>query len=170
MTEDNTREPTQAEIDDAMKEMEDERSEDNIDSQTQTSREMDAIRELDTNSHNQHKFLERATFENEDPIRTTFLHAEEAGRPDFSVRFLGSVKTAAEQMLDSHIEDVNEKFPKEKPVTNMIANYFAEKIKNITESGMSMEGFNMRLNASKILDTSRTRNTRSLDNLKNKRV
>ncbi len=114
--------------------------------------------------HNQHTFLDRATFGQDNTLKNTFLHPEEAGRPDFSVRFLLSITTASRQMLDELIIALNKKFPKEKPLTNEIAEYFESKVNNITNSGMSMEGFAMKLNTTKTIDTTKRR-SRNIDNL-----
>lgn len=74
-----------------------------------------------------------------DATRTTFLHKEELGKPLFSVRFYQSMKSIA-KMYNSEL----------------VKEYFDNHIKNITSSGMSNEGFIMKLNVTNNRNVRRT--------------
>lgn len=110
---------------------------------------------------NQHVFLNKAAFESEDTIRTTYLSEWELGRPTFTVRFLLDLYKMAEfELIPPTFEN-----SKVKPY-NFIATYFKEKIQNITHSGMSNKGFAMNLNVTQRRDVTkkRDRNTSGLKN------
>jgi len=96
---------------------------------------------------NQHSFLHKAAFESPNTLKTTYLNSQECGRPDFPVRFLLSVKTVSEQMLDEITKEIG--------IPNIISRYFNEKVMNITNSGMSQEGFAMNLNVTRQINTTR---------------
>ncbi len=134
---------------------------------------------------NSHTFLHRAVFDEEDTIKLTNLDYEELGRPLFNVRFLLDMEDIAKFYLDEEILDMNikekERLEKEKSkdeneldkeqliIVNKIADYFKQKIKNITDSGMSKDGFTAGLNVTKRVDTTRKRvRENSMDNLKGK--
>ena len=111
---------------------------------------------------NQHTFIHKATFDSEDTVRTTFLSESELGRPLFSVRFLLDLHDISKFYLDPVIKEL-----KLDPASaNGIANYFWDKIQNITASGMSNKGFSMNLNVTRKMDTVRERIRESIDNLK----
>ncbi len=103
--------------------------------------------------HNQYTFLSKAAFDSEDTIRTTNLADHELGRPLFNVRFLLDLHDIAQYYLNDLLKTVG-KDPKSQ---NRIANYFWEKIQNITASGMSKDGFSSKLIATKKIDIARSR-------------
>jgi len=102
---------------------------------------------------NQHAFLDKATFKSNDTVRTTLLTDPELGRPLFSVRFLMDLKDLAKHYFDDMLTNLGMKPEKD----NKIAIYFENKIQNITESGMSRDGFAMNLNVTKKMDATRTK-------------
>ena len=106
---------------------------------------------------NQHSFLHKAAFSSPDTIRTTFLSETELGRPLFSVRFLLDMEDVSRHYLDG--------FAKECNGNNRIADYFLNKVQNITSSGMSNKGFAMNLNVTRKMDTTRTRVKGNIENL-----
>lgn len=108
-------------------------------------------------SHNSSSFIHKATFGSEDTIKTTFLSESELGRPLFNVRFILDMEDIAKHHLDGYTKKLN--------VENRIAKYFREKLKNITDSGMSNRGFSMNLNVTRKMDTTRRREN-NIDNLK----
>lgn len=112
---------------------------------------------------NPSSFLHKAAFETENSLRTTYLTETELGRPLFSVRFLLDLKNISKHYLKPIIEQVEKETGIKKQ--NKIADYFTEKIANITGSGMSNEGFAMNLNVTKKVDSMRRR-YRDLSNLK----
>ena len=98
---------------------------------------------------NQHSFLHKAAFESKDTVRTTNLNEFELGRPMFNVRFLLDMEDISKFYLDEMGEEYK--------IPNKIADYFRQKILNITDSGMSKDGFAMNLNVTKKMDTIRKR-------------
>ena len=113
----------------------------------------------DDEKHNQFTFLNKAAFESENTIRTTYLDKEELGRPLFSVRFLLDMEDVAKHYLDPIAEHLKG--------TNTISTYFLRKAQNISDSGQSKEGFMANLAAKKIIDTTRRKlSEASLKNLK----
>ncbi len=114
--------------------------------------------------HNPHSFLHKATFEMPDTIKTTFLTEEELGRPLFSMRFLLDMEDIAKHYLDP----LAKKYPgKDEEMGNKISNYFFMKALNMSDSGMSNQGFAMNLNVTRKMDTVRKRvSEESLRNLK----
>ncbi len=113
--------------------------------------------------HNQHTFLSKAV-DAENTIRVTYLDKEELGRPLFSVRFLMDMEDVANHYLNPIAEHLKEKDG------NKISVYFLQKALNITDSGMSKEGFAMNLNVTKKMDTTRRKlSEASLKNLKQMR-
>jgi hypothetical protein len=79
---------------------------------------------------NQHTIFKKA-LENKDTIRTTYLTKGELGKPLFSVRFYLNCLKISKRFNAREVDK-----------------YFLEKIRNITDSGMSNEGFLMKLNVS----------------------
>ncbi|KKL72879.1 hypothetical protein LCGC14_2080480 [marine sediment metagenome] len=106
--------------------------------------------------HNQHTFLSKAVSA-KDTVRTTFLSDQELGRPLFSVRFLLDMEDVSRHYLDIFAESCGG--------DNRIANYFLNKVQNITDSGMSNKGFTMNLNVTRKMDTTRTRVKGNIENL-----
>ncbi len=106
--------------------------------------------------HNQHTFLSNA-IKAKDTVRTTFLSETELGRPMFSVRFLLDMEDVSRHYLDI--------FAKSCGGENRIADYFLNKVQNITDSGMSNKGFAMNLNVTRKMDTTRTRVKGNIENL-----
>lgn len=119
--------------------------------------------------HNQHTFLSNAV-KSLDTVRTTYLDEWELGRPMFNVRFLLDMEDISKFYLDEMAEELSDK---EKPVFNNIANYFRQKILNITDSGMSKGGFTMNLNVTRKMDSMRRKvrvsNTENLKGGKKRR-
>lgn len=107
---------------------------------------------------NQHAFLAKAAFKSTDTVRTTYLDQEELGRPLFSVRFLLDLEDISKWYLDSYAI----KYGVDKK--NRVSDYFLQKIRNITDSGMSKEGFAMNLNVTKKMDTIRKRVRGNIEN------
>lgn len=91
---------------------------------------------------NSHTIINKA-LERKDTIRTTFLTENELGRPLFSVRFLAELHEDA--MRPITVGD-------EVTYLDKIADYYYQKIQNITESGMSNKGFMMNLNVTQKRD------------------
>ncbi len=106
--------------------------------------------------HNQHTFLSNAV-KAKDTVRTTFLSESELGRPLFSVRFLLDMEDVSRHYLDI--------FAIQCGGNNRIADYFLNKVQNITDSGMSNKGFSMNLNVTRKMDTTRTRVKGNIENL-----
>jgi hypothetical protein len=102
--------------------------------------------------HNQWTTINTA-LRNPDTVRTTFLSESELGRPLFSVRFLLDMQDCAIYSLNNELESMGF----EAKSSNLIANYFWEKVQNITSSGMSNKGFTMNLNVTQRKDTTRKR-------------
>ena len=96
---------------------------------------------------NAHTFLHKAVFDQQDTLKTTFLTEGELGRPDFSARFLLSIKTVAEDLIDPLARELG--------LENGIAHYFGEKVENITSSGLSNKGFSMNINVTRKMDATR---------------
>lgn len=96
---------------------------------------------------NQHSFLHKSAFDSSDTTRVTNLNEFELGRPMFSVRFLLDMEDISKHYLDDMAKD--------NKIMNNIANYFRQKILNITDSGMSRDGFTALLNVTKKMDTTR---------------
>ncbi|KKL49762.1 hypothetical protein LCGC14_2312250 [marine sediment metagenome] len=96
---------------------------------------------------NQHSFLHKAAFDSLDTLRVTNLNEFELGRPMFNVRFLLDMEDIAKFYLDEMAKILN--------VPNKVAEYFHDKISNITDSGMSKDGFTANLNVTKKMDTIR---------------
>ncbi len=107
---------------------------------------------------NQHSFLNKATFESNDTVRTTFLNEWELGRPMFNVRFLLDMEDISKFYLDEIAKDLE--------TSNRVSDYFKQKIHNITDSGMSKEGFAMNLNVTKKIDSVRKKVSGNIENLK----
>lgn len=98
---------------------------------------------------NAHSFLHKATFDQPHTLKTTFLTEGELGRPDFTTRFLLSIKTVAEDLIDPLCIEFE--------LPNGISHYFKEKVENITSSGLSNKGFSMNLNVTRKMDATRER-------------
>jgi len=103
---------------------------------------------------NAHSFLHKATFENKDTIRTTYLKDHELGKPHFNVRTLMDLESISKYYLDPIIISLLKLSPNSH---NGIANYFKAKRSNITDSGMSNDGFSMKLNVTQKRDTTKQR-------------
>ena len=99
------------------------------------------------------RFLHRAAFESEDTLRTTHLNEYELGRPLFSVRFLLDLEDVCKHYIDPLCIALGLK-PEEH---NKVSKYFKEKIKNVSDSGMSKEGFIAQLNVTKKIESTRSR-------------
>ncbi len=113
--------------------------------------------------HNQHTFLSNAV-KSLDTVRTTYLDEWELGRPMFSVRFLLDMEDISKFYLDEMAKELSNE---DKKVINNIANYFRQKILNITDSGMSKGGFTMNLNVTKKMDMLRKKvRINNIENLK----
>jgi len=112
---------------------------------------------ISSESQNSSSFIHKAAFDSQDTVKTTFLSESELGRPLFNVRFILDM----EDISIYHLEE----FTKRLQVENRIASYFREKLRNITDSGMSNRGFSMNLNVTRKMDTTRRREN-NVDNLK----
>lgn len=113
--------------------------------------------------HNQHTFLSNAV-KAQDTVRVSYLDEHELGRPMFSVRFLLDMEDISKLYLDEIALDLS---TTDKLVYNNVANYFRQKILNITDSGMSKEGFAMNLNVTKKMDMLRKKvRVNNIENLK----
>lgn len=106
--------------------------------------------------HNAHTFLHKAAFGDKDTLRVTYLDNDELGKPIFNIRFMLDMEDIAKFYLDD--------ICKELKIDNVISEYFRRKIENITDSGMSKQGFSMKLNTTRNIDITRTKRR---DNLKN---
>ncbi len=102
---------------------------------------------------NAHSFLHKAAFSSGDTTRTTFLSESELGRPLFSVRFMLDM----EDIVLHHINPVILGLGLDPRQHNKIANYFKDKSRNVTDSGMSNKGFSMNLNVTRKMDATRMR-------------
>lgn len=112
--------------------------------------------------HNQHTFLSKAV-ESDNTIRVTYLDKEELGAPLFSVRFLLDMEDVANHYLNPIADHLKG--------TNRISDYFLKKVLNITDSGMSKEGFAMNLNVTRKMDTTKKKlSETSLKNLKRRKT
>lgn len=108
--------------------------------------------------HNTHSFLNKAAFVSPETLRVTNLSPEELGMPVFNVRFLLDM----EDISEFYLADLCEK----QDIPNKIGDYFRQKIKNITDSGMSKEGFTMMMNTTRNINMARTKKKERIDNLK----
>ncbi len=107
--------------------------------------------------HNQHTFLSNSV-KMQDTLRVTNLNEFELGKPMFNVRFLLDMEDIAKFYLDEMAEKLK--------ITNKVAEYFRDKISNITDSGMSKDGFTANLNVTKKVDTVRKKvRVNLIDNL-----
>lgn len=112
---------------------------------------------------NPSSFLHKAAWGGQDTIRTTFLNQWELGRPLFNIRFLLDMEDVSKHYLDPVLIKLNK--PGKIKVMNKIGHYFKMKAYNISDSGMSNEGFAMNLNVTKKMDSTRTRNRDPIENL-----
>lgn len=103
-------------------------------------------------------FLHRAAFDEEDTSKTTYLTQQELGKPLFSVRFLMELKNIAHFHLTPIMKEVGLNPEKE----NRIANYFWDKVQNISNTGLSNEGFAMNLNVTRKMDMTRKKTNENL--------
>jgi hypothetical protein len=116
--------------------------------------------------HNQHTFLSKAV-DADNTVKVTYLDKEELGRPLFSVRFLLDMEDVANHYLGPIAKHLSKGDEKEE---NKISKYFLMKVMNITDSGMSKDGFAMNLNVTKKMDTTKKRlSEASLKNLKRRK-
>ncbi len=111
---------------------------------------------------NPSSFIHNAAFKSTDTLRTTFLTEWELGRPMFNVRFLLDMEDISKFYLDEMVEELSDE---NKQMENKVADYFKQKIMNITDSGMSNEGFMANLNVTKKMDT--VRKKVRVDNIQN---
>lgn len=142
---------TDQQIQDAMEDMELDRSEDLDDDKmlaTQEWQEGYGPPEPEE-KQNAHTFLHKAVFGHPNTLKTTFLTEGELGRPDFTTRFLLSIKIVAEDLIDPIAKDLE--------INNGISAYFGNKVENITASGLSNKGFSMNINVTRKMDARRER-------------
>ena len=99
-------------------------------------------------SFNQHTFLANS-LALESPEKVTFMSESELGRPLFNLRFLLDIEDICKYYLDDLSNELD--------LVNEIAKYFRAKIINISDSGMSHNGFVQNLNASRKIDVTRSR-------------
>ena len=92
--------------------------------------------------------ITKEAIHSKDAVRTTFLKREELGLPLFSVRFYLGCQSIAESFN-----------------AQMIADYFKSHVQNISSSGMSNEGFIMKLNVTNRRDVTR-RHERRVEGIK----
>lgn len=105
---------------------------------------------------NQHQFIaESLNIQN--PEKVTYLDVSELGRPIFNMRFLLDIEDVCKHYLDD--------LCKEHKQSNKIAEYFRAKIKNISDSGLSKDGFIQNINVTRKMDVTRRRQ-RNIENLK----
>ncbi len=135
-----------------MKELEDLQEEDSDDAQDDQLLNTKEFQEAygspePEEKQNQHSFLHKAAFDSSNTLRVTNLNEFELGRPMFNVRFLLDMEDIAKFYLDEMAKKLN--------TSNKVAEYFREKISNITDSGMSKDGFTANLNVTKKMDTIR---------------
>ncbi len=145
---------TDAEVQEAMDEMELDKMEDMEEDRQLGMIEGQAFQEgmgpaEPEERQNAHTFLHRGVFTEPSTLKTTFLSEGELGRPDFTTRFLLSIKTVAEDLIDP--------IAKELELTNGVSNYFGDKVENITASGLSNKGFSMNINVTRKMDARRER-------------
>ncbi len=151
-----------------MQDMQDEASQDVADDQREDTAEwQEAYGSPEPEEkHNQHTFLSNAV-KALDTVRTTYLDEWELGRPMFSVRFLLDMEDISKLYLDEISDNLS---TEDNPVNNNVANYFRQKILNITDSGMSKEGFAMNLNVTKKMDMLRKKvRVNNIENLKGRK-
>jgi len=98
--------------------------------------------------HNQHTFLANS-LNLEQPEKVTFMTISELGTPLFNLRFLLDIEDICKYYLDDLSENLG--------LQNKISLYFRDKIKNISDSGMSYEGFVQKLNVTKKMESTRQR-------------
>lgn len=152
-------EVTQEDID-AMEDLQDEQAEDQALSQYENQQEFaDGYGAPEPEEkQNQHSFLFKSAFDSRDTLKTTYLEPEELGRPLFNIRFLLDMEDIAKFYLDKLAIELN--------VENKVADYFKQKIHNVTDSGMSRDGFTANLNVTRKMDSMRTRRrVNPIDNL-----
>ena len=139
---------TDEQIQEAIEDLDEERIEDTQDLQLLGSQEqLEGFADEPEERMNAHSFLHKAVFDQQETLKTTFLSEGELGRPDFSARFLLSIKTVAKDLIDP--------LAKELELHNGIAHYFGEKVENITSSGLSNKGFSMNINVTRKMDATR---------------
>lgn len=152
--------PTEEEIELMKEEQEDVSSESSEDSFLEQQEYNEAYGYPPTEEKlNQHAFLNKAAFETDNTIKTTFLHPEELGRPLFNMRFLMDMEDIAKHYIDVFAKEYANG-------ENKIALYFLNKAYNISESGMSNEGFAMNLNTMRQVQMTRRRLRDPIQNLK----
>ena len=65
-----------------------------------------------------------------------------------------------------YIDPVCKNLELDPQINNKLANYFWNKRENVTASGMSNKGFAMMMNVTRKMDSTRTRATNPIENLK----
>ncbi len=150
---------TQEDLDE-MQDLQEEAAEDVADDQQLTTAELAELygSPEPEEKHNQHTFLAKS-IEALDTTRVTYLDEWELGRPLFSLRFLLDMEDISKHYLDGMATTFK--------IDNKISDYFRQKIKNITDSGMSKGGFTANLNVTKKMDSVRQKvRVNNIDNLK----
>lgn len=142
-----------------MEEMKEDQTEDTFDDQQMMSREFAEGYPVPEPEEtlNAHNFLNKAAFQAQDTVRTTWLSESELGRPLFNIRFLLDMEDISKYYLDAIIDKLYKEKKIDTKIDNKIANYFREKIRNITDSGMSNKGFAMNLNVTRKMEARRER-------------
>lgn len=141
-----------------LEEMQEDQSEDAQENQLENSQEFQEAygSPEPEEKHNQHTFLSNAV-NAPDTVRVTYLDEWELGRPMFSVRFLLDM----EDIAIFYLNELSIKYN----MVNKVADYFLQKTNNITNSGMSKEGFAMNLNVTKKMDVVRRKIRGNIENL-----
>lgn len=145
----------------ALEEMQEEQMEDQAQDNFENSQELQEAYGAPEpeERQNQHSFLHKSAFGSEDTLKTTYLNEWELGRPMFNIRFLLDMEDISKFYLD----DLCKKYESD----NRVSNYFKQKIKNITDSGMSKDGFISNLNVTKKMDSMRSKvRVNPIENLK----
>ena len=129
--------------------------EDLIDEQTENQTEASEIMRQalgeESDKYGQHAFIRDSVFALANPIRTTFLHPEEKGKPLFSVLFLCDMTDLSYHYLKPIIVEMENKHGI--TMENKIAKYFEAKVLNVCNAGMSNKGFIQNLNATRRIST-----------------
>lgn len=108
---------------------------------------------------NKHAFIHATVHDIKNPEKVTYLDHQELGKPLFNMRFMLDIEDIAGYYLD----DLFHKFG----VENKISKYFRKKIINVSDSGLSNEGFIQKMNVTTKMDLKRERVRRSnINNLK----
>ncbi len=143
-----------------MKELQEDESLDAQEEQNMTNQAFNEAHSVNESQeqYNSHNFLaDSINFGS--PEKVTYLTEQELGRPLFSVRFLLDLEDICYYYIDDLVEIHGG--------SNKVALYFRRKVQNISDSGMSNEGFIQTLNVTRKMDMTRTKKkTNNIDNLK----